>query len=113
MTPALLCEMLADRLNGVEAALVRIRLGQEPEPAAQALRTHLLDILGLIDRNPGLDAAVDDLHHAALAMAEAAQAEPATRARCAKRLGEARSRLLQRLEAAGFELVPSGPDEGP
>ena len=68
MTPALLHEMLADRLNGIEAALARARLGQAD--AVQALRGHLLDILTLVPRDPGLDAAADDLHRAALARGE-------------------------------------------
>ncbi|WP_144766677.1 hypothetical protein [Methylobacterium dankookense] len=105
MTPALASEMLADRLNGIEAALVQARLGQPS--AVQALRDHLLDILTLVERDPGLDAAADDLHRAALAIAETGQADSGTRARHERLLGDARGRLLQRLEAAGFELVHS------
>lgn len=101
MTPALLSEMLADRLNGVEAALARARAGQME--AVPALRACLLDILTLVARDPGLDAAADDLHRAALAIAEAG---PAAGVRHERLLVDAKDRLLLRLEAAGFELLP-------
>lgn len=98
--------MLADRLNGIEAALARARLGQAD--AVQALRGDLLDILTLVPRDPGLDAAADDLHQAALARAEAGRSEAGKITRADRLLGEAWRRFLGRLEAVGFELVPSG-----
>lgn len=100
MTPALVSEMLADRLNGVEAALARARSGQLE--AVPALRACLLDILTLVARDPGLDAAADDLHRAALAIVEAG---PVAGVRSDRLLADARYRLLQRLAAAGFELL--------
>ncbi|MGV7031558.1 hypothetical protein [Methylobacterium symbioticum] len=103
MTPALVSEMLADRLNGIEAALAQVRLGQPS--AVQELRHHLLDILTLVERDPGLDAAADDLHRAARAIVEIEQTDPGARARHDRLLGDARRRLLVRLEMAGFELM--------
>lgn len=108
MTPALLCEMLADRLNGVESALARIRDGSDAEAAARALRGDLIDILSLVARDPGLDAAVDDLHVAALSMAGASRANASTWARQERIIERACTRVVERLEAAGFELAQAG-----
>lgn len=105
MTPALLCERLGAHLNGIEQALAEIRRSGPAAAGLPALRAELIDLLALLARDPGLDAAADDLHRSARALAEAACGTEA--ARRERTLGEARERFLRHLEAAGFELVPA------
>jgi hypothetical protein len=101
VTPALRSELLGERLTAIDEALTHIRQGQRAHAEAQNARGWLMDILDLVPRDPGLDAAVDDLHRSICAFVEA---EPSTSGRQARRvrlLSEAYSRLLDRLRAVG------------
>ncbi|ACL58142.1 hypothetical protein [Methylobacterium nodulans] len=68
MTPA---EMLSARLSAIENAVKRIAEGQAVAAEAAEVRAALLDVLDLVVRNPGIDAAVDDLYRSVLALMEA------------------------------------------
>ena len=56
-------------VGAVEQAIVSIEAGDFPERELHYLRQHLLDALALIERSPGLEAAVADLYAAATALA--------------------------------------------
>jgi hypothetical protein len=53
---------LDETLGFVEQALEHIRAGEGSELELQNLRAYLLDILAAIERNPGVEAACDDLY---------------------------------------------------
>jgi hypothetical protein len=105
MTPTLHIEMLTERIRIIEEALVHIRGGHQAYGEAQKVRECLMDILDLVPRNPGLDAAVDDLHRHVCAFIEAEPEAVGREARRAALLGDAHARLLDRLAAAGVNLA--------
>ena len=53
---------LDEALGFIEQALDHIRAGEGSELELQNLRAYLLDILAAIERNPGVEAACDDLY---------------------------------------------------
>ena len=103
MTPKLLNELLSKRIVGIDAALIRISENKNAKDEALTIRTHLIDLLALLDRNPGLDAAVDDLHKSIQAFVAAGAGVEDRQTRL---LGEAYARFRNRLEAAGVEFIP-------
>ena len=56
-------------LGFTEQALEHIRAGEGSELELQKLRAYLLDILAAIERNPGVEAACDDLYASAKELA--------------------------------------------
>jgi len=109
MTSALHIELLTERIRIIEEALVHIRSGQKAYGEAQKVRECLMDILDLVPRNPGLDAAVDDLHRHVCAFIEAEPSAVGREARRAAMLSDAYARLLDRLKAAGADLTVPRP----
>ncbi|ACL57227.1 hypothetical protein [Methylobacterium nodulans] len=96
MTPA---EMLSARLSAIENAVKRIAEGQAVAAEAAEVRAALLDVLDLVVRNPGIDAAVDDLYRSVLALMEATASQDGVGARHLRLLTEAYTRFRQRLAA--------------
>jgi len=105
MTPTLYVELLTERIRTIEGALIHIRSGQRAHGEAHKVRECLMDILDLVPRNPGLDAAVDDLHRHVCAFIEAEPNAIGREARRAAMLSDAYARLLDRLKAAGADLT--------
>ena len=62
MTPSTFAEILEDRLKRVENAVALIDNGEGDRPELDNLRGHLIDILDIIERNPGIEATADDLY---------------------------------------------------
>ena len=60
---------LDEALGFIEQALEHIRAGEGSELELQNLRAYLLDILAAIERNPGVEAACDDLYASAKELA--------------------------------------------
>lgn len=105
MKPALRQDLLDDRIRGMRMAVGDLTVGHQVEAAAQTVRANLIDVLSLLDRNPGLDAAADDLHGSVRSAVEAAGTPSA---RVLMLPDEALARFEDRLSAAGVEL----PDRG-
>ncbi|GJD51985.1 hypothetical protein OPKNFCMD_4745 [Methylobacterium crusticola] len=118
MTPALLDEMLEGRLSAIAQALARIA-GPGPEPGdAEAgarpldvdaspldvdaflrdIGASLRDVRDLVGRNPGLDAAADDLYRSVLSFAGAGRDGVGARQR--RLLSQAHARFRDRLSAS-------------
>lgn len=72
------------------------------------LRILLVDVIGLLKRDPGLEAAADDLYAAAAALAKDIPVGSQPLARKLRLLREAKQRFHDRLLAAA---VRTGPDE--
>lgn len=100
MTPELRNELVSTRVNGIDAAMLRIGLGRDAKDAALTIRAHLIDLLGLLERNPGLDAAADDLQKCVRVVVEGdpSGVEP----RQLRLLNRAYERLQGRLAAVGI-----------
>ena len=62
MTPSTFAEILEDRLKHVENAVALIVNSEGDRPELDNLRGHLIDILDIVERNPGIEAAADDLY---------------------------------------------------
>jgi hypothetical protein len=98
MTPNGFVAAREDLLVRVERAAANIEQG-ERENDLHDLRLALIDILGLIERDPGIEAATDDLYEAAAAfLAEVTASAPL--ARPLRLLREARLRYRERLTGA-------------
>lgn len=61
--------VLDDTVGSVERTIVSIEAGEFPDRELHYLRQHLLDALALLERDPGIEAAVADLYAAATALA--------------------------------------------
>ena len=100
MTPELLSELVSKRVVGIDIAVIQLGLGRDAKDAAVTIRTHLIDLLGLLDRNAGLDAAADDLDRCVRTVV-AARDRGTIEDRHVRLLGEAHARFRVRFEAAG------------
>ena len=60
--PATLAETIAETLSFIERALVRVEKGESAEAEADNIRAYLVNTLELIERDPGIEAAADDLY---------------------------------------------------
>jgi hypothetical protein len=60
--PATLAETIAETLSFIDRALTRIENGESAEAEAHDIRAYLVMTLELLDRDPGIEAAADDLH---------------------------------------------------
>ena len=65
MSAKLLCDLIEDNIQFVAHALCRIEAGETPETDLHNLRIFLLEALDLIEPDPRITAAADDLHRLA------------------------------------------------
>lgn len=93
-------EQLNELVVGIDAALIQIGLGQNAKDAAVTIRAHLIDLLALLNRNSGLDAAADDLQKSVHTVVEAGERSGADD-RQLRLLTEAHVRFRDRLAAVG------------
>lgn len=100
MTPELLSELVSKRIAGIDMAVIQIGLGRDVKDAEVTIRAHLIDLLGLLERNAGLDAAADDLYKCVRAVV-VARDSGSIEDRQLRLLGKAHARLRDRLTAAG------------
>ena len=68
---ATLAQTLAETLEFVEGAITRIEGGESREVEAHNIRAYLVNTLELVDRDPGIEAAADDLYAVAAAFVAA------------------------------------------
>ena len=101
MTPERLNELLSEQVVGIDKALIQISQSRNAKDAAVTIRAHLIDLLSLLDRNPGLDAAADDLDKSVMAFVEAGAYGRSAEDRQERRLADAYAHYRDRLEAAG------------
>jgi hypothetical protein len=105
MTHTSFPETINERLAAIELVVVRIaRAGDQSD--LPDLRVLLIDVMGLLKRNPGVEAAADDLYAAAAAVAMDAHVDwqPATRKR--RLLTDASLRFCDRARRAAEEGEP-------
>lgn len=105
MTSELRDEFLNNRVIGIDKALFQISQSRNAKDAALTIRAHLIDLLSLLDRNPGLEAAADDLSKTVMAFVEAGGYGRSAEDRQERLLAEAYACYRDRLEAAGVEFV--------
>ena len=94
MTPELLNELLSNRVLGIDKALFQISQSRNAKDAALTIRVHLIELLSLLDRNPGLDAAANDLDKSVMAFVEAGGYGARAEDRQERLLAEAYARLI-------------------
>ena len=94
--PRSLHDALDETLGFVERALDRIRAGESAEGELHNVRASLVNILELVQRDPGIEAASDDLYQVAAVLAE--DTDKGTR--MVRLLNEAFLRFRDRLEMA-------------
>ena len=98
--PATLAETLSETLSFIERALMRIENGESAEAEAHNIRAYLVNTLELVERDPGIEAAADDLYAVAAAFLEGHQrAEHGPERRGRRVLREAFLRLEAKLGA--------------
>jgi hypothetical protein len=96
---ALLTEAIDEALRAIDSALSRIDETADTSAGLNDVRSHILSILWLVERNPGIEAAADDLYQAAAAsMRATADAGGASRHR--RILSDASARFRARLALA-------------
>src|SRR5215216_286445 len=89
-------EVLDETLAFVERALDRIRAGEGAEAELHNVRAYLVNVLDLVDREPGTEAASDDLYEVAAVLAGGTDKGT----RMARLLNEAFLRFRERLALA-------------
>ena len=90
-----------DWLSIVGLAISRIEQGNGAETALRELRALLLELEGMVARDPGLRMEADDLNNAATAVVASRSATSAlVDVRCRRLLREANTRLRDRLASA-------------
>lgn len=92
-------EALAETCEFVDRAIARIAAGEGALIEVHNVRTYLINLLELVERDPGLDAAADDLHATILACVSAVEVGSLD-ARRRRLLDEAAARLRARLSLA-------------
>lgn len=94
-----------DRLGFVQGAIAQIARGEGAQAALREMSAFLLDLLTLVERDPGLELAADDLYEAAVMLAADRRSRPgALDPRLWRLLKDAARRFRMRLDAA----CPSG-----
>jgi hypothetical protein len=83
-------------LGFIQRALDRIRAGEDAEVELHNVRAYLLNILELVERDPGIEAASDDLYAVAKELASGPDRGP----RMSRLLHEAFLRLGDRVASA-------------
>jgi hypothetical protein len=92
--------IVQDRLEVIAHALAQIERGQLVGAALHSLRGALIKMLEQIERDPGIEAAADDLYTAAATLSANSVVGVLPEARQLRLLGRARSRLHERLASA-------------
>jgi hypothetical protein len=87
---------LKEMLASIAHVLLRIRAQEDAGAELETLRAHLLDVLALVERDPGIEAASDDLYAVAKEIAFGADRGP----RMSRSSNEAFLRLQERLGSA-------------
>jgi hypothetical protein len=100
MTPKTFAAILEDRLKHVEDAVALIEQGDGGAAEINTMRGNLVDILKLVERNPGIEAAADDLHDLAAGTVVANARERQQTSRGRRVLRDALTRLKERLATA-------------
>jgi hypothetical protein len=91
-----------EALGFVELALARVADGGSGDAALRELEAFLIEILALVERDPGLELAAADLHRAAaMIVCERRFGEAALDVRRRRLLLDAARRFRARLDAAG------------
>jgi len=98
--PSTFAEIFEDRLKHVESAVAVIEQGEGHRPELDSLRVHLIDILDVIERNPGIEAAADDLYEIAARAVTGSARERSSVSRERRIVREAALRLTDRLTSA-------------
>jgi hypothetical protein len=100
-----LSDAVSDELAAIAAIVTGIESGAD-NADLHHLSRHLINALALFRRNPGFEAAADDLYEAAAAIGieQREQGQPTSRKR--RLLKEAHLRFQVRLEAASERLGP-------
>jgi hypothetical protein len=105
MTSGTFSGTIAETFDSIERALARIEEWEAGDTGLHHLRADLLSLLELVERDSGIEAAVDDLYASASRFvaarqqgAEEGDAQPDRRG--VRLLREARLRLSQRLDGA-------------
>ena len=78
---------MRERLGFLEGAVARMEQGESTDAALREIGTFLLDLLTLVERDPGLELAADDLYEAAAILATAPSRKP-SRSRTAASKGQ-------------------------
>ena len=105
MTLELREELLNNRVVGIDKALFQISQSRDAKDAALTIRAHLIDLLSLLGRNPGLEAAADDLSKTIMAFVQASAYGRSAEDRQERLLAEAYARYRDRLETSGVEFI--------
>jgi hypothetical protein len=93
--------MKQERLGFVERSVARIAQGDVADAALREIGAFLLDLLTLVERDPGLELAADDLYDAAAMLASGESRDSAIAdARRWRLLKDAARRFRERLDAA-------------
>jgi hypothetical protein len=90
---------MRERLGFLESAVARMAQGVGADAALREIGTFLLDLLTLVERDPGLELAADDLYEAAAILAGGPDPAMAD-ARRWRLLKDAARRFRERLDAA-------------
>jgi hypothetical protein len=101
----ILAEAVDEKLASIATVLTRI----EHEGGWADLRSlslHLIEAMSLFQRNPGIEAAADDLYAAAVAVVADGLMEPQLNTRTLRILKEAHRRFRSRLEGAAERIGP-------
>ncbi|MET0745376.1 MAG: hypothetical protein ABWY78_18540 [Microvirga sp.] len=101
---ALLTEAIDEALSAIDTALARVETagdtsGEATTAGLNDVRSHILSILWLVERNPGIEAAADDLYQAA-AVSLRATADAGGASRHRRILSDATARFRARLALA-------------
>ncbi len=105
MTFKILTDAVDEKLAVVATVLRTIEQGRQTADLRD-LATHLMRALRLFERNPGIEAAADDLYAAAAALVRENATQSQLAARGRRLLKEAHTRFCSRLEAAADRVGP-------
>ena len=100
MSPSTFTATLDGHLKIVEDTVARIEKGEGDKLDLESLRGHLVDVLEIIERNSGIEAAADDLYEVASRSVLGASGEHNPQSRARRILRDAASRLRERLVTA-------------
>lgn len=100
MPPSTFAAILQDHLKHAENVADLIEKGEGARPELDRLRGRLIDILDIIESNPGIEAAADDLYEVAARAVTGSAREPQLHSRARRIIREAVLRLKERLVSA-------------
>ncbi|WP_230533260.1 hypothetical protein [Microvirga roseola] len=107
MTEQALADRITNKREAIQSALSRIEQ-RSNEADLHDLRSLLVDVVGAVRRDPGLEAAADDLFAAAAAVVVDKNENSQPFARKLRLLRDAGHRLHHRLVSATERAVPEG-----